>query len=95
MTTPSALARVIVTATTGLAINLGAPPTIGFAHEQHQMECSEASLNAMKADVQAMPDGQPKATAVKEVEAAQDTMRKKDMKTCMTHMHNAMEVIEK
>lgn len=94
MTTLSALARVIVAASVGLAINLGAP-AIGFAHEQHQMECSEASLNAMKADVQAMPDGQPKATAIKEVEAAQDTMRKKDMKTCMSHMHNAMEVIEK
>lgn len=94
MTTLSALARVIVAASVDLAINLGAP-AIGFAHEQHQMECSEASLNAMKADVQAMPDGQPKATAIKEVEAAQDTMRKKDMKTCMSHMHNAMEVIEK
>ena len=95
MSTHSSLARVIGAAAFGLAINLCAPPAVSFAHEGHQMECSDSSLNAMKADVQAMPDGRSKATATKEMEAAQDTMQKKDMKACMAHMHNAMEAIEK
>ena len=74
MTTHSPLARVINTAVVGLAINLCAPPTVGFAHEGHQMECSDSSINAMKADVQAMPDGKSKTAATKEMETAQDTM---------------------
>ena len=49
----------------------------------------------MKADVQAMPDGKSKTAATREMEAAQSMMQKKDMKACMAHMHNAMEVIEK
>jgi hypothetical protein len=95
MTTHSSLARVIIAAAVGLTINLCAPPTVGFAHEGHQMECSDSSINAMKADVQAMPDGSSKAAATKEMEAAQGMMQKKDMKACMAHMHNAMEAIEK
>ena len=93
MTTRSSLVRGI--AAVGVAIGLCAQPTIGFAHEGHQMQCSDSSLNAMKADVQAMPDGNSKTTAAKEMEAAQDMMQKKDMKACMAHMHNAMESIEK
>ena len=95
MTTHSSHGPVIRGAIVGLAINLFAPPPISFAHEGHQMECSDSSLNAMKADVQAMPDGKSKTTASKEMEAAQDMMRKKDMKACMAHMHNAMEAVEK
>ena len=95
MTTHTSLARVIATAAIGLTINLCAPPRVGFAHEGHQRQCSDSSLNAMKADVQAMPDGKSKTTATKEIEAAQDTMQKKDMKACMAHMHNAMDAIEK
>lgn len=95
MTTHNPLARVISAAAVGLAINLCASPTVGFAHEGHQMECSDSSLNAMKADVQAMPDGKSKTTATKEMEAARATMQKKDMKACMAHMHNAMDAIEK
>ncbi|WP_298261539.1 hypothetical protein [Bradyrhizobium sp.] len=95
MATHSFLARLIVPAAVGLAINLCAPPTVGFAHEGHQMECRDSSLNAMKADVQAMPDGKSKTTATKEMEAAQDAMQKKDMKACMAHMDNAMDAIEK
>ena len=95
MTTHSSLGGGISGAVVGLAIGLCASPIVGFAHEGHQMECSGSSLNAMKADVQAMPDGKSKTTATRELEAAQDTMQKKDMKACMAHMHNAMEAIEK
>jgi hypothetical protein len=95
MTTRISLARVMGAAAVGLAIGLSAPPTVGFAHEGHQMECSDSSINAMKADVQAMPDGKSKTAAAKEMEAARDMMQKKDMKACMAHMHSAMEAIEK
>jgi len=59
------------------------------------MECKEARINAMKADIQAMRDGKSKVIAIKEMQAAQDTMQKKDMKACMAHMHNAMDAMEK
>lgn len=95
MTTHRSPTRVIIAAAAGLAINLSAPPTVGFAHEGHQMECSDSSLNAMKADVQAMPDGKSKTAASKEMEAAQVMMQRKDMKACMAHMRNAMDAIEK
>ena len=94
MTTCSSLPHVIAAAAACFTIGLSAP-TAGFAHEGHQMECSDSSINAMKADVQAMPDSKSKTIAIKEMEAAQETMLKKDMKACMAHMHNAMDAIEK
>ena len=94
MTTCNSLPRMMCAAAVGFAIGLNAP-TIGFAHEGHQMACTDSSINAMTADVQAMPDGKLKTAAAKEMEAAQDMMQKKDMKACMAHMHNAMEAIEK
>ena len=95
MTTLSSLIRVIGIAGFGLAIAASAPPTFAFAHEGHKMECNDASINAIKADIQTLPDGKWKTTAVKEMQAAQDMMRKKDMKTCVTHMHKAQEAMEK
>ena len=71
------------------------PLTSVLAHEGHKMECNDATIKAMKADVQAMPDGTPKTTAVKEMKSAEDMMHKKDMKACMTHLQNAMEATEK
>lgn len=71
------------------------PLTSVLAHEGHKMECNDATIKAMKADVQAMPDGTPKTTAVKEMKSAEDMMQKKDMKACMTHLQNAMEATEK
>ena len=71
------------------------PMTSVLAHEGHKMECNDATIKAMKADVQAMPDGTPKTTAVKEMKSAEDMMQKKDMKACMTHLQNAMEATEK
>jgi hypothetical protein len=46
-------------------------------------------------DIQAMDDGEAKTTASKEMRIAEDMMIKKDMKACVTYMHNAMEVMEK
>ena len=69
--------------------------TAAIAHEGHQVECTETSINAMSADIQAMGDGEAKTTATKEMRTAADMMAKKDMKGCEDHMHNAMEAIEK
>jgi hypothetical protein len=52
-------------------------------------------MNAMKADIQAMDDGEAKTTATKEMQMAQDMMANNDMKGCAAHMHNAMEAMEK
>jgi hypothetical protein len=71
------------------------PLTFAVAHEGHEMECTETSINAMNADIQAMGDGETKTTAMKEMRMAQDMMAKNDMKGCMTHMDNAMEATEK
>lgn len=77
----------------GLGITLSA--SVVSAHEGHKMECKEASIKAMKADVQAMPDGAPKTTASKELQAAQDMMQKNDVKACTAHMQTAMDAMEK
>jgi hypothetical protein len=85
----------LVVGTLGLAASVSAPMTFAVAHEGHQMECSETSINAMKADIQSMSDGEAKTTAMKEMQMAQDMMAKNDMKGCMTHMDNAMDATEK
>jgi hypothetical protein len=59
------------------------------------MECTETGINAMKADIQSMDDGDAKTTATKEMQMAEDMMANKDMKGCEAHMHNAMEAMEK
>ena len=71
------------------------PVGFAIAHEDHQMKCDETSMNAMHADIQSMNEGEAKTTALKEMQMAEDTMAKKDMKACATHMHNAMEATEK
>ena len=81
--------------TLGLIAFAGAPLSFAVAHEGHKMECNETSINAMNADIQAMPDGEAKTTAMKEMKMAQDMMAKKDMGACETHMDNAMEATEK
>jgi hypothetical protein len=95
MTMQSSVTRVIGIAAISVVLASGAPLSFAFAHEDHQMECNEASISAMKADIQSMPDGKAKTTAIKEMQAAQDTLRKKDTKGCMAHMHTAMEAMEK
>jgi hypothetical protein len=72
-----------------------APLVSAIAHEAHKMECTETSMNAMKADIQTMDDGEAKTTATKEMQMAQEKMTNKDMKGCEPHMHNAMGAMEK
>jgi hypothetical protein len=47
----------------------------------------------LKADIQAMSEGEAKTTATKEMQAAM--MAKNDMEGCKTHIHSAMEAAEK
>jgi hypothetical protein len=79
----------------GTLVLASAPLSLAGAHEEHQMECTETSMNAMHADIQSMNDGEAKTTAMKEMKMAEDMMAKKDMKACATHMHNSMEATEK
>ena len=78
-----------------LATCASVPLTSAVAHEEHQMECTETSINAMNADIQAMSDGGAKTTAMTEMKMAEDMIAKKDMEACVAHMHNAMEAMEK
>ena len=64
------------------------------AHEAHQTTCSETASNALKADIQAMPDSDAKTKAIRELAIAEEMMSKKDTKACEAHMHNAMEATE-
>jgi hypothetical protein len=85
----------VVFGTFALATCASGPLTFAVAHEGHQMECTETSINAMNADIQAMNDGEAKTTAMKEMQMAEEMMAKKDMEACVAHMHNAMEATEK
>jgi hypothetical protein len=72
-----------------------APRNPASAHEGHQMECKKISMQAIKADIQAMNDGEAKTMAMKEMKMAEEMMDKKDMNACKTHMHNAMDAMDK
>ena len=72
-----------------------APLPSAVAHEGHKVQCTETGINAMNADIQVMDDSDAKATAMKEMQMAEDMMAGKDMKDCEAHMHNAMEAMEK
>src|SRR4029079_12776758 len=85
----------IVFGIVGLTAFASGPLTVAAAHEGHQMDCTETIINAVNTDIQAMDDGEAKTTASKEMAIAEDMMIKKDMEACVTHMHNAMEVMEK
>jgi hypothetical protein len=73
----------------------GLPLTLALAHEGHHAECNDTTINALKADIQALSEGEAKATATKEMEAAQQMMAKNDMEACKNHIHSAMEATEK
>ena len=72
----------------------GVPLTLAFGHESHQVECNDTAINALKADIQNMGEGEAKTTASKELEAAQQAMAKKDTEGCKSHIHSAMEATE-
>jgi hypothetical protein len=77
-----------------LAAIAHAPLSPTVAHEGHDVQCNETGMNAMHADMQAMRDGDAKTKAMKEMDVAMEMMAKGDMDACMTHMHNAMEIME-
>jgi len=72
----------------------GLPLIAALAHEGHHAECNQTAINALEADIQAMSEGKAKATATKEMEAAQQMMAKNDMEGCKSHIHSAMEATE-
>jgi hypothetical protein len=74
---------------------VGLPFSLALGHEGHQAECTETTINALKADIQALREGEARTTASKELEAANQMMAKKDMEGCKNHIHNAMEATEK
>jgi hypothetical protein len=78
-----------------LAGVVGLPINLALGHEGHHVECSETAINALKADIQAMGEGEARTTATKEVEAAQQMMAKNDIEGCKSHIHSAMEATEK
>lgn len=65
-----------------------------MAHKAHKTQCTQASINALRADIQAMKDGEAKKTAAKEMKLAEAMMASKDAEGCVTHLHNAMEAVE-
>jgi hypothetical protein len=69
--------------------------TLALAHEGHHAECNDTTINALKADIQAMGEGEAKTTATNEMQAAQQLLAKKDMEGCKSHIHSAMEATEK
>jgi hypothetical protein len=71
------------------------PLTLALGHEGHHVERNETAINAMKADIQAMGEGEARTTASKEVQAAQQMMAKNDIEGCKSHIHSAMEATEK
>ena len=74
---------------------VGLPLTLALGHEGHHVECNETAINALKADIQAMGEGEARTTASKEVEAAQQMMAKNDIEGCKSHIHSAMQATEK
>ena len=73
----------------------GLPLTLALGHEGHHAECNDTTINAVKADIQAMGEGEAKTAATKEMEAAQQLMTKNDVEGCKSHIHSAMEATEK
>jgi hypothetical protein len=72
----------------------GVPLTLALGHEGHHADCNDTTINAVKADIQAMSAGEAKTTATKEMETAQQLMAKNDMEGCKSHIHSAMEATE-
>jgi hypothetical protein len=68
---------------------MGVPPSLALAHEGHQAECTQTTINALKADIQAMGEGEARTAASKELEAAEDMMAKNDMEGCKNHTSTA------
>ncbi len=95
MTALHSVTRAIGVAASALAIVASVPLPLAVAHEGHHMKCDKTSIQAMKVDIQAMNNGEAKTTAASEMKMAEDALAKRDTKACETHMHTAMEALEK
>jgi len=73
----------------------GLPLTLAVGHEGHHVQCNGTTINAVKADIQAMGEGEARTTATNELQAARDMMAKNDTEGCKSHIHSAMEATEK
>ena len=73
----------------------GFPLTLALGHEGHHAECNDTAINALKADIQAMGEGEARTTATSELQAAQEMMTKNDIEGCKNHIHSAMEATER
>ena len=73
----------------------GLPFTLAVGHEGHHVQCNGTTINAVKADIQAMGEGEARTTASSELQAAQEMMTKNDIDGCKSHIHSAMEATEK
>ncbi|MBR0965540.1 hypothetical protein JQ554_15710 [Bradyrhizobium diazoefficiens] len=51
MTAPTSAARIIGVAAAALAVAWAVPTTVAIAHEGHQMECNDSSINTLKSDI--------------------------------------------
>jgi hypothetical protein len=78
-----------------LAGFVGLPLTLALGHEGHHVECNETAVNALKADIQAMGEGEARTTATKEMEATQQMMAKNDIDGCNGHIHSVVQATEK
>jgi len=73
----------------------GLPFTLAVGHEGHHVQCNGTTINAVKADIQAMGESEARTTASSELQAAQEMMAKNDIEGCKNHIHSAMEATEK
>ena len=73
----------------------GLPFTLAVGHEGHHVQCNGTTINAVKADIQAMGEGEARTTASSELQAAQEMITKNDIEGCKSHIHSAMEATEK
>jgi hypothetical protein len=71
------------------------PLTLALGHEGHHVQCNGTTINALKADIQAMSQGEARTTATSELQAAQEMMAKNDIEGCKSHIHSAMEATER
>ena len=78
-----------------LAGFVGLPLTLAVGHEGHHVQCNGTTINAVKADIQAMGEGEARTTASSELQAAQEMMAKNDIEGCKSHIHSATEATEK
>ncbi|TCR82456.1 hypothetical protein EV561_110119 [Rhizobium sp. BK376] len=77
--------------TTIIAVMLaGASAVPSFSASMAMMKCDNDSMTKVQSQVDAMTDAAKKKTAMKSLAMAQTDMKAHKMKSCATHMNNAM-----